>query len=78
MINIGNGYNKWFGYFIVFIKGFYVFLCMVMVESEYYIVVMMVKNGYVMVYIYLNFIVWEIGVILVVLVLKKGDKVWIW
>lgn len=62
---------------MVFLKGLYVFLCIVMVVFEYYIVVMLVKNGYVIVYLYLSYVVWEFGVVLVVLVMKKGDKVWI-
>lgn len=44
LINYGNGYGKCFGYFIVFLKGFYMFFCIVMVKNGYDVLVVMVKN----------------------------------
>lgn len=77
LINYGNGYDKWFGYFRVFWNGFYMFFCIFMVYSNYEVLVVMVKNNYVMMYVYLSFLLFDIGFILVVLVMNRGDRVWI-
>lgn len=77
VINVRNGYNRWLGYFVVLRKGLYVFICLVRVNSKVGIIVVIVYNGCLVLRIVLFVYLLEIGLGLVILILKKGDNVWV-
>lgn len=77
LTNIGNGYDKWSGHFTAPLKGLFVFSCTVMAVNGHYISVVLVKNGQEMMVTIASNSAWETGAVSTVLVLNKGDKVWI-
>lgn len=77
LTNIGNGYNKWSGHFTAPLKGLYVFSCTVMAVNGHNISVVLVKNGQKMMLANSSHSAWETGAISAVLVLNKGDTIWI-
>lgn len=77
LTNIGNAYDKWSGHFTAHVNGLYMFSCTIMAVNKVSSGVLMVKDGQVMAYAYSNSSPWETGSISLVLVLKRGDRVWI-
>lgn len=58
-------------------RGFYIFSCFVMVMNMNYIIVGFMKNGYFILKVFLIYGVFENGLRIVVLIMNKGDLVWV-
>lgn len=77
LTNVGNGYNKLSGHFIVPRKGLYVFSCTVRANTNEGITVGIVHNGRPVLIIASSVYSPETASGTVVLALKKGDNVWV-
>ncbi|XP_062607182.1 cerebellin-2-like [Saccostrea cucullata] len=74
--NQGNGYDKWTGIFTAPTAGLYVFSCTVMAYERASMHMGIVQDGRLISTIHSDISPWNQASETVVLVLKKGDKVW--
>lgn len=76
LTNLGNGYDKWSGHFVVPRKGVYVFSCSVMCPNPNHITVGIIKNGKTVLPVAAQR-GWESSSRIVILSMEKGDRVWV-
>uniref|UniRef100_A0A8W8LMR5 C1q domain-containing protein n=1 Tax=Magallana gigas TaxID=29159 RepID=A0A8W8LMR5_MAGGI len=76
LTNLGNGYDKWCGHFVVPRKGVYVFSCSVMATNPNHITVGIIKNGKTILGV-ASQRGWESSSRIVILSMDKGDRVWV-
>uniref|UniRef100_A0A8W8LPG6 C1q domain-containing protein n=1 Tax=Magallana gigas TaxID=29159 RepID=A0A8W8LPG6_MAGGI len=77
LTNLGNGYDKWCGHFVVPTKGLYVFSCSVMATNTNTITVGIIKNDKSVLPVSSANSPWETSSRIVVLSMDKGDRVWV-